>query len=89
MILIKTEFGKVIGGYTPLQWNQTINAYTNDNSSESFLFSLTNGDKFAHKNIGYSIHNDANSFAFGGGHDICVPDKSNIQSGYANIVIHT
>ena len=41
----ETEYGKVIGGYTPLVWNKS-NKQVKDESGNSFIFSLTNNHKF-------------------------------------------
>jgi len=30
LVLIKTNFGKIIGGYTPLKWNKDLNGYAKD-----------------------------------------------------------
>lgn len=54
LILIKTEFEKIIGAYTPISW-ESISDKTNnigkgkranEETNSSFLFSLTNRDKF-------------------------------------------
>jgi hypothetical protein len=61
-------------------WNKGIGNYTQDTTLASFLFSLTNGDKFTGLNNGNSIYNDASSFRFGGGHDIYIPNYSNVNN---------
>ena len=43
--LVKTEFGKVIGGYTPQTWNSKLPTYKEDLSNSSFLLSLNTGKK--------------------------------------------
>jgi hypothetical protein len=40
-VLAKTEFGKIIGGYTPIPWRSTANTLHSDVRCESFLFSLS------------------------------------------------
>lgn len=40
LTLIKTEYGKVIGGYTPLSWNSSEKHWAADKSIESFIFSV-------------------------------------------------
>jgi hypothetical protein len=39
LVVAKTEFGKVIGGYTPYAWNTSTN-YVIDNEKRCFLFSV-------------------------------------------------
>ena len=38
--LIETEYGKVIGGYTPLAWNSSKKHWAADKSMNSFIFSV-------------------------------------------------
>ena len=45
LVLVETEFGKKIGGYTPVKWSSKDN-WVSDKKFKSFLFSLTEGDKF-------------------------------------------
>jgi hypothetical protein len=40
LVLIETEFGKVIGGYTPIAWRSTKKHWAPDKLQESFVFSL-------------------------------------------------
>jgi len=40
LVLIETEFGKVIGGYTPIAWRSTKKHWAPDKQQESFVFSL-------------------------------------------------
>jgi hypothetical protein len=41
LVLVRTEFGKTIGGYTPLIWNAMPDGrYDLDEHKKSFLFSL-------------------------------------------------
>jgi len=40
-VIVRTEFGKTIGGYTPLKWNaMTDGNYVPDLHKDSFLFSV-------------------------------------------------
>jgi hypothetical protein len=39
--VLRNEFSKVIGGYTPLVWKSTTGTMHADVSKESFLFSLS------------------------------------------------
>lgn len=43
IVLIKTEHGKVIGGFNPHRWNETQNFY--DSSNRTFIFSLSSRQK--------------------------------------------
>jgi hypothetical protein len=84
--LIKTEFGKIIGGYTPLKWKRGESCYTKDENLMSFVFSLTNGDVFADSGTGYSIYNAPGYGPTFGNHDIHICNLSNINdSSYADI----
>jgi hypothetical protein len=48
---------KIIGGYTPLIHDQTpYDGYIEDSSGESFIFSLTDDEKFTLKNKNYAIY---------------------------------
>ena len=38
--ILKTEYGKVIGGYTPLAWNSSKKHWAADKSMSSFIFSV-------------------------------------------------
>ena len=38
--LVETEYGKIIGGYTPLPWNSSKKHWAADKSMTSFIFSL-------------------------------------------------
>lgn len=40
LTILETEYGKVIGGYTPLAWNSTKKHWAADKSMTSFIFSI-------------------------------------------------
>jgi hypothetical protein len=44
---VRTEFDKVIGGYTPLAWNSSKKHWAADKSLQSFIFSLDLKERFA------------------------------------------
>ena len=46
LILIETDSGKVIGGYTPLAWNSSTKHWSEDKSMRSFIFSMNMKEKF-------------------------------------------
>ncbi len=84
----------MIGGFTSFSWSkaqdswQTVVAETTDKSH--FLFSLTNNDKLPiTKNHAYCIYkNSDNTWGplFGGGNDLKIYDKANLNSdSYANV----
>jgi len=85
MISSVTEFGKTIGGYTPLKWS-TAGAWTNDTTKNSFLLSLDLRQKMTLIIPQYAINCNSNyGSTFGGGADIFIADKCNQnQSSYAN-----
>lgn len=41
LVIAKTEFGRIVGGYTPLKWNSNAANYGNDVERKTFLFSLS------------------------------------------------
>ena len=42
---VRTEFNKIIGGYTPIPWQSTTNTMHSDLRKESFLFSVSLKEK--------------------------------------------
>jgi hypothetical protein len=46
LLLVKTEYSKVIGGFTPLPWNSSKKHWAADKSSSSFIFSLDMRERF-------------------------------------------
>ncbi len=85
VILVKTQFDKVIGGYTPLIWNKELNSYSQDSEPQSFLFSLTTGDKFTNNDLQNTIYNHANVIRFGKGPDLNIVNYSDKNNCSANI----
>ncbi len=92
--VIKNNHNKIFGGYAACPWVPYYNAYSYG-CGGTFLFSLTNGHRYSHKNY----HNgSSNSFSyndriynhsgygpcFGGGHDLCI-NSSNMTGGYCNL----
>ena len=85
MTLVETEFSKKIGGYTPIKWSSNVGSVSDD-SMTSFLFSLTEGDKFELTTKDNAVyHHSGYGPTFGGGHDLVICDKSNTNNSYANI----
>lgn len=61
MIVCQTNMDKIIGGYTPLEiGSDGGDYYVSDPSQESFIFSLSNGDKFTMKTTNNAIYRVAN-----------------------------
>jgi hypothetical protein len=90
--VIETTKGFIFGGFTPLVWDSTTNAYKSDSSQTSFLFSLKNARNSApHKfrlSSGSNAINSVSSYGptFGSGHNIYVSDGCNANaSSYTNI----
>jgi hypothetical protein len=79
LTVIWTDFDKKIGGFTPLKWSSSQNGkWTADNSKESFIFSLSNNDKFTLQKPEGAIRNyQSHGPTFGSGHDFRVCDKAN------------
>jgi hypothetical protein len=77
--VILTEFDKKIGGFTPLKWSSHQNGqYLTDDSKGSFIFSLTQNDKFTLKEPGKAIKIDKDwGPIFGSGRDLAVSSKAN------------
>ena len=78
MILIKTTDGILIGGYTPLSWDEN-SGYKHDN--DTFIFSLTTNCISKKKQINQSINCNKNlgpsSCCFGLG----ITDKKKMSQG--------
>ena len=70
LILIRTEFGKTIGGYTHLKWNQT-DGWVHDEEKRAFLLQLDNHEKLTPVKD-YNIIHCSSEFGpiFGDGNDI-------------------
>jgi hypothetical protein len=83
--IIKTNSNYVFGGYTTAKWATNDNDYISDSSA--FLFSLRrNGTSNNHKlqiiDEEYAIYGCPDyGPTFGGGHDIQIQDRSDIQVG--------
>ena len=57
MVICETNQNKLIGGYTPLNFKGgEMDSYAEDPSQETFIFSLTNNEKFQMKTTGNAIY---------------------------------
>ena len=84
LTLVRTEFGKTIGGYSHYPWDSS-GGWLSDEGMRAFLFSLDRKEKYV-PNSGYYLifrHNSCGP-TFGGGHDLCLRDSCNIYSSSAN-----
>ncbi len=92
IVVVLTSFDKLIGGFTPLPWDQSKDQfqYLKDDSKKSFLFSLTNGKKYNVKNYQFAICN-GNQIGpiFGGGSDLEIVDNCNINFNNFSAIGHT
>ncbi len=86
LVLIKTEFGKIIGGFNSLGWNSQLNGYSADNSKKTFLFSVSLKQKFdLIQPMGALYSNPAYGPTFGGGFDIYVSHDCAVnKNSYSN-----
>ncbi len=87
--IIKTNSNYVFGGYTTAKWGANNNSWISDSSA--FIFSLRrNGTSNNHKlpiiRAEHAIYGvPGYGPTFGGGHDIYIKDRSDIQVGsYSN-----
>ena len=48
IVIMKTEFDKIVGGYSTIKWKGTA-GYRDDNESKCFLFSITDNVKLPQK----------------------------------------
>ena len=87
-VIKSKKYNFIFGGFTTAQWNQNTNSYITD--TDAFLFSLVNAYNTSVKilvtdpqNAIFLYYNNYGP-TFGSGHDIYLPDNSNITSGYTN-----
>ena len=64
---MKTEFDKIIAGYTPLRWNSIPNSYVNDPTGTSFLLSIDMMQKMGLVNNACAIYCNPNQGPIFGG----------------------
>ncbi len=79
LVLVKTQFGKVIGGYNPYGWSSEMNGnYTVDQQKKCFLFSVDLKQKMDIVDINKAAYNSKTyGPTFGGGHDLYLSDACN------------
>lgn len=85
--LIETEYGKVIGGYTPLAWNSSKKHWAADKSMTSFIFSIDLREKFNLNLAQFAIACNPEKGPIFGCCDICIVDSSNLEKSNAEFPI--
>ena len=87
LVLVRTRFGKTIGGYTHYPWtSHGSGEYVNDSGRRAFLFSLDMREKFVpQRDDQLILRHSSYGPTFGGGRDMCISDGCNSNSSsYAN-----
>lgn len=79
LTIIETEYGTVIGGFTPLPWNTSKKHWAADKSGQSFMYSLDLREKFTLNLTQFAIACNPEKGPIFGCCDICVVDKANIE----------
>ena len=80
-VLIRTEFGRTIAGYTHYKWNQVKGGYVHDAGRKSFLLQLDLRQKLNPISDNCLIYCDGGyGPTFGGGFDLSISDNSNSNS---------
>ena len=83
-MLLRTEFGKTIGGYTHYAWTSPSSSYTkvSDPGCKAFIFSLNMKEKFVPQDSEYLIRQyPLWGPAFGDG-DITITDSCNVHDSH-------
>ena len=81
LTIAKTSFDKVIGGFTIMPWKipSDLYSYVCDYTKNTFLFSLSNGEKYNLRNLEYAICLSKGSGPiFGGGSDFELVSNCNV-----------
>lgn len=87
LTIVETEYGKTIGGYTPLAWNSSKKHWAADKSMNSFIFSLDLREKFNLNLSQFAIACNPDKGPIFGCCDICIVDGSNIEKSNAEFPI--
>ena len=87
LTLVETEFGKIIGGYTPIAWSSAKKQWAADKSMKSFIFSLNMREKFTLNLAQFAIANNPDKGPIFGCCDICVVDNSHKERSNAEFPI--
>ncbi len=87
MVLLRTEFGKVIGGYTSMTWNASKKHWAPDKSGSSFIFSVSLKEKYQLNLLQFAIACNPEKGPIFGCCDICIVDSSNVEKSNAEFPI--
>jgi hypothetical protein len=85
--LVETEYGKIIGGYTPLCWNSSKKHWAADKSMTSFIFSYDLKERFNLNLAQFAIACNPERGPIFGCCDICLVDASNVEKSNAEFPI--
>jgi hypothetical protein len=78
--MVKTEFNKIIGGFTTIPWKSTANTLHSDVRKESFLFSLSLKQKMNLIDEKSAVFNSVHfGPTFGAGADLAICHNSNVE----------
>jgi chromosome segregation ATPase len=93
LVVVWTEFNKLIGGFTPLAWKVPVSEshqYASDESKNTFMFSLSAGKKYRLLKPNYAICNSkVLGPIFGGGSDLEIVSECNIKTNNYCSIGHT
>ena len=80
LVLVRTEFNKTIGGYTPIPWKSSANTLHADIRGDSFLFSLSLKQKMYLVDQNSAVFNSMNfGPTFGAGADLAICHRANTE----------
>ena len=79
----------MFGGYTPLVWDKSKSGYVKDETGKSFIFSLTNNDKFILKQIENTIYQLVDCGPIFGQNDFYISEAANTSSNNSRTHINT
>ena len=75
LVVVKTDKGRIFGGYTSVSWESAGGVYKDDKSA--FLFSVNNNRKYPITDSTKAIKNYTSyGPLFGGGHDLAIHDNA-------------
>lgn len=87
LVLVETEFGKVIGGFSALEWKSNKKQWVADKNRVSFIFSLSLNERYELNLPQFAISCNGEKGPIFGCCDICLVDKSNKEKSSAEFPI--
>jgi hypothetical protein len=86
LVLVKTQFGSIIGGFSHYKWNAANSTFVHNEGKQAFLLSFDKGEKYVPQNGQKLIECHPHwGPKFGAGHDLAIADNCNTANGsYAN-----